>query len=320
MNNINKIVDVLNRANYAAIVCHSNPDGDTLGSAFALSASLKKKNISSDVICQDVLPDNYNFLSGITIHNIFDKDKYDVVVFVDCAEIGLAGRLRDKIILSKYKTINIDHHSTNEKYADINYVDGTSSSASELVLDIIKELDIEIDNKIAEYIYTGIVTDTGQFAHSYTSARTHYNAAFLLEKGIDFSLIHKKAFKTISLSKALLQNKMLDNMNLYEDNMVIISKLFKDDFISSNAKVEDTDSLINILLSIKGTKIAVLIRYNDENSCKISFRSIDDIDISTVAKKLGGGGHKQAAGATFNGNIVDAEKKILEEISILGLL
>lgn len=320
MKNINKIVDVLSRARYAAIVCHSNPDGDTLGGAFALSTALSKMDIQSDVLCKNVLPDNYKFLSGISIINTFEKNKYDVIVFVDCAELALVGELIKDINLKEYKTINIDHHGTNIEYADINYVDSSSSSASELVLDVIKELIVDVDASIAEYIYVGIVTDTGQFAHSYTSAKTHRNAAYLVEKGIDFSLIHKKAFKTISLSKALLQKIMLDSMTLFNENQVIISTLDKEDFIKSNAKVEDTDSLINILLSIKGTKIAILVRYNDDSSCKISFRSTDDIDISKVAKSIGGGGHKQAAGATFNGSILEAQNKVLEEINSIGLL
>lgn len=320
MKKINKIVDVLSRAIYAAIVCHSNPDGDTLGGAFALSTALSKMDIQSDVLCKNLLPDNYKFLSGIPIINTFDKNKYDVIVFVDCAELALVGELIKDINLKEYKTINIDHHGTNINYAELNYVDANSSSASELVLDVIKEFKVDVDVSIAEYIYVGIVTDTGQFAHSYTSARTHRNVAYLLEKKIDFSKIHKKVFKTISLSKALLQKRMLDNMTLHNKNQVIMSTLDKDDFIKSDAKVEDTDSLINILLSIKGIKIAALIRYNDDLSCKISFRSVDDIDISKVAKSIGGGGHKQAAGATFNGSILEAEDKVLEEINSIGLL
>jgi phosphoesterase RecJ-like protein len=320
MNNTKKIIYELGKANYAAIVCHSNPDGDTLGGAFALSAALSKKGIQSDVLCNNILPDKYSFLNDVKLLNILDKNKYDVIVFVDCAEPALVGDLINDINLNDYITINIDHHSTNVGYANLNYVDSTSSSASELVLDVIKELEIDIDVKIAEYIYVGIVTDTGQFAHSYTSARTHMNAAFLLDRGIDFSRIHKKTFKTISLQKALLQKNMLDNIMLYHDNSVAISRLEKEDFISTGAKEEDTDSLINILLSIKGVRIAVLIRHSNEKSCKISFRSDNDIDISKVAKIIGGGGHKQAAGATFYGSAIDAQNKVLEEINSIGLL
>lgn len=320
MNEINKIIYELKKANYAAIVCHSKPDGDTLGGAFALSAALKKANIQSDVLCNNSLPDNYSYLDGIKLISIFDKQKYDIVVFVDCAELSLVGDLIKDINLDVYKTINIDHHGTNAKYAKLNYVDSTSSSASELVLDIIRELGTDIDKTIAEYIYVGIITDTGQFAHSYTSPKTHMNTAFLLENGIDFSEIHKKAFKTISLSKAFLQKNMLDNMTLHKDNKLVISRLEKEDFISAGAKEEDTDSLINILLSIKGIKVAILIRHTNQSSCKISFRSINDIDISQVAKALGGGGHKQAAGATFFGSTLDAQNKVIEEIDSIGLM
>ncbi len=317
---INEIIDILNKAEFAAIVCHSNPDGDTLGSAFALSSTLYRKQIKSDVLCHDVLPDNYSFLNEIQLINDFDRKKYDTIIFVDCADLSMAEKLNIDFDFLKYKTINIDHHKTNTRYAKLNYIDDNSSSTAELILNIIKKLNINIDKKIAEYIYLAIITDTGQFAYPYTSSKTHKNAAYLIEKGANITELHKKMFNTISLPKAELLMRMLKNMEIFNDGKIIISTLSIDDFKYAGANIADTESLINILLSIKDTKAAVLIRQNDENICKVSFRSIDDINISTVAEKLGGGGHKQAAGATLEGSINTAKKNILELINSMDLL
>lgn len=315
-----RISDVLNSSKCTAIVCHQNPDGDTLGSAFALSDALSQINIANNVLCQDILPHKYNIFDKIPIINKFDKNKYDIIVFLDCAEIMLSGALLDGINFNDFITINIDHHITNSNYAKLNFVDSTYSSTAELVLELIKKMDIRITKEIAEYIYIAIITDTGQFAYSYTSSRTHINAAFLLNCDVDFSSLHEKLFKTIPLRKVLLQKQMLNNMNILEKGKIAISTLSNEDFSLSNATPQDSESLVNILLSIENVKIAVLIRQTDKNRCKASFRSVDDVDISIVAKFLNGGGHKQAAGATLEYDIKNAQKIILKTIFDTGIL
>ncbi len=320
MNTINQIKKSVENANYTAIVCHYHPDGDTLGSAFGLHRTLAKLSIKSDVLCENKLPDDYHFLKGIDVLNDFNKEKYDLIIFVDCASLSMSKGLLKDVDIKDYNTINIDHHGTNEMYADINYVDGTSSSAGEMVLNVIRSMDVEIDKTTAEYLYTSIMTDTGQFAYSYTSARTHNNAAFLIECGADFASLHKAVFKTTSLKKVLLQKQMLDNMELHLDNKLVISRLDEKDFKVSGATHEDTNSLVNFLLSIENTKVAVLIREISKNSSKVSFRSTEDVDISKVATLFGGGGHKQAAGATIHHNTQQSKTEIINAIINLGIL
>ena len=320
MNIIKKIIKSLNSTNFAAIICHYNPDGDTLCGAFALHKALKQLNISSDVLCENNIPDNYQFIIDLNLLHHFEKTKYDTIIFIDCASLTMSEKLLSSIEINDYTTINIDHHETNEEYAKINYIDAKSSSASELVLELIKEMPITIDKEISELIYTAIITDTGQFAYSYTSSRTHYNAAFLIYHGADFEKIHKKTFNTIPLKKALLQEKMLTNMELFLDEKVMCSRLDKADFIYSNAKAEDTEYLVSILLSIEGVKIAILLREEENKKTKASFRSTNDIDVSLIAKQFGGGGHKQASGALFDCDTKKAQDKLITAITQSGII
>ena len=320
MNTIKEIIKAIDTTKRAAIICHYNPDGDTLGGSFALYKALLQKDIKADILCESILPDNYSFFNDVRIINDFERNKYDTIIFIDCASLQMARSIIDEIDLSKYTTINIDHHGTNEKYADINYVDSKSSSSAELVLDILKAMNTFICKEIAEYIYTAIITDTGQFAYSYTSSKTHTNAAYLIECGADFSKLHKNIFGTIPLKKALLQKRMLKNMEIFEDGKLIISRLDDEDFTFSKAKAEDTEALISILLSIKDSKVAVLIRQVGKNKSKASFRSTNDVDISIIAKAFGGGGHKQAAGASFELDTRKTQEEIHKSIMNHGII
>ena len=320
MKTLTKIKNKIFALRYAAIVCHQNPDGDTLGSAFALCEALKKINKKSDVICSDALPEKYGFMNEIPIINAFEKEKYDILIFVDCATKKLAGKIFDGIELGGTDTINIDHHGTNEKYAGINLVDDTYSSTAEIILELIKAMDIDIDKKTAEYLYAGIVTDTGQFAYSYTSARTHLNAAHLISCGADFSNLHKTLFNTMPFSKLMLTKKMLENLQMFNDGKVAISLLSTDDFLSTGSSQPESESLVNMLLSLENVKAAVLIREVDKDTFKASFRSADDVDISKAAKSLGGGGHKQASGATLHCSKNEAVSIALKAISDSGAI
>jgi phosphoesterase RecJ-like protein len=314
MNKIDIIKEKILKSNYTAIVCHQNPDGDTLGSAFALSEALTGLNKNNDVLCVDELPKKFEYMNDIKLIHEYEYGKYDLTIVVDSGDLKLTGNIFNDIDFNKLDSINIDHHGTNSEYAKINYVDSSYSSASELILFFIRELGVTPSKKVAEYLYTGIVTDTGQFAYSYTSKRTHENAGYLIECGAEFSKIHYDIFKQMPLQKLLLMKQMLHNMKLVEDNSIAVSLLSLDDFKMSNATAQDSDSLVNTLLAVDTVKVAVLIRQLDDNTFKASFRSMDGIDISVAAKSIGGGGHKQAAGAAYTSNLSEAINVVLEAI------
>ena len=314
MNDWKIIKEKILTANNTAIVCHHNPDGDTLGSAFALHVSLKQIDKKSDVLCADDIPEKLEFMNNVTLINKFDKEKYDLVVFLDSGDLKLTGKLFEGINIDGLNTVSIDHHGTNSHYAKINYVDDSYSSCAELVLDLIRYMDINLCKEAANYLYTGIVTDTGQFAYSYTSGRTHENAAYLIEHGAEFSFIHNIIFKSMPLARLLLMKQMLKNVVFKNDNKVAVSLLSIEDFKLSDATPQDSDSLVNTLLAVDSVKVAALIRQLNENSFKISFRSTDDVDVSPAAISLKGGGHKQACGASIECELDQAINVVLNAI------
>jgi phosphoesterase RecJ-like protein len=257
-------------------------------------------------------------MNEIPIINAYEKGKYDVLIFVDCAAKKLAGEIFEGIEPKEFNSINIDHHGTNEEYAKFNLVDDTYSSTAEIILDLIKAMDVGIDKKTAEYLYTGIVTDSGQFAYSYTSERTHINAAYLISRGADFSKLHKQLFNTMPYSKLMLTKVMLQNLQMAGSGKIAVSLLTLKDFISTGSSQPESESLVNMLLAVEGVKAAVLLRQLDKDTFKASLRSADDVDISKAAKKLGGGGHKQASGATLNCGKEDAVSVVLDAIRESG--
>ncbi len=314
MTNLEKIKDKLLNSNYTAIVCHHNPDGDTLGSAFALSRTMSALNKLNDVLCADDVPRRLSYMDGIELLHNYDKSKYDLTIFLDSGNLSLTGKLFEKISIDELDTINLDHHGTNSKYAKLNHVDSSYSSTAELVLELIKCMDVTPDKITANYLYTGMVTDTGQFAYPYTSSRTHANAGYLMDCGADFAKLHDVLFKQMPLKRLLLMKHMLDNMLLKNENTIAVSLLTLDDFKACNATAQDSESLVNTMLAVESVKAAAMVRQVDEYTFKASFRSMDGIDISVAANSLGGGGHLQAAGATFKAKKEDVLDIILEAI------
>lgn len=311
----NDIKKAILNSKSTAIVCHQNPDGDTLGSGFALCGAIKKMGKNPDLFCADPLPLKYSFLGDVKLLNKIDNDKYDLVIFVDCGDRKLTGHLLDDFDYTDVLTINIDHHPTNSMHSDINHVLSTYSSTAEVILELIQHIGVDIDKKMAESLYVGILTDTGQFAYSYTSQRTHEHAAFLHSRGIDFSKINTIIFGTMPIEKLLLMKRMLHNLEMKQENQIAISLLTTVDFNESGASEQDTGAFVNMLLSVDTVKIAVLLRQIDDNNFKASFRSIDGLDISKAAQLLNGGGHKQASGAKIECKIDNAIDTIINAIN-----
>ena len=165
-----------------------------------------------------------------------------------------------------------------------------------------------------------MVTDTGQFAYSYTSDKTHENAAYLLRCGADFSALHNRLFKTMPYRKLALIQRMLEKHKMFAEGKIAFAMLETIDFKECDAAPQDSESLVNMLLSVEGVKVAALVRQLDERIFKASFRSADDVDISKAAKLLGGGGHAQASGATLNCAENEVFNILLDAIKNAGII
>ncbi|MGE3063566.1 MAG: bifunctional oligoribonuclease/PAP phosphatase NrnA [bacterium] len=298
------------------VVSHKRPDGDSIGSQLGLISGLKK--MEKKVLClnEDPVPEMFSFLrNSRSIKNTsVIKFSPDLIICLDISNLERTGERIFSFLKDSHSfKLNIDHHVSNEYFGDMNIVDTNASSTSELVYDLLVNLDVDISRDIAEPLLAGIVTDTGSFRFSNVTAKTLRCAAYLLEKKADISRISTEVYMSKPLSKVRLSSKVLERMEIIADKS--FSYLLSDDFKSYNAKMEYTEGLVNEILNIQGINFAVLLTEESKNFCRLSFRSKDKkYDANKFAEKFDGGGHKFAAGGRLKEKAEIALKKLKREL------
>lgn len=302
---LKKICAALKGSQNIEILTHKSPDGDTLGSAFALSRALIIMGKNVEVLNNDGIPETYSYL----IKEKKLDGKADLIVAVDIATPTLLG---DKLYSYKDKIdICIDHHLSNEYYAKVSLVDSESSAACEVIFDLIKKLGVKIDPLIANCIYTGIATDTGCFRYSNTTGRTHRIAADLSDLGADTAKLNKLLFETITKERLQLEKLAMATIELSYEGKIATMLISNEMFDISKAKESETEGIASFPSRIKGVEVGITFKERENNSFKISMRSSGNVNVSDVCKKLGGGGHSCAAGATVQGNFEEVKEQVL---------
>lgn len=295
---------------------HVRPDGDCVGSCLALCYYLKKKypNIKVDIYLEYV-QDEFGFLpfSDKVIQEISQSDipEYDTFIVLDCGDAERLG-FAEPLFHKAKETINIDHHITNQGFADISVIKPDASSTCEVLMGLLDKN--MFDKELASALYLGIVHDTGVFKHSNTTAKTMQYAAELISYDIPFSRIIDETF----YQKTYLQNQILGRCLLESfmvlDGKCIVAYVKKEtmDFYGAGAK--DLDGVIDQMRITKGVEVAILIHETGPQTYKVSMRSNHDVDVSKVASVNGGGGHVKAAGCTMSGTIYDVINNITVHI------
>lgn len=308
-----KAKKLIKKAKTIYVCGHINPDGDSIGSAFAIYLALKKIGKDAEII----LPkhaDIFNFLPHIDdAKKTVEADNIDLLIAVDSSDIDRLSLTKEDIKKVK-NVIMIDHHKRFKVYGDVNIIDELSPATSQIVYEFLKYMRIDIDCDIATYIYSGIITDTGSFNYSTTNKRTFEIASKLLDKGINFSDICRKLNNTMKESKLKLVAKTIENMEVYFGGMVRYSYV---DFTTINGlgvDEEDAEGMTNYLRNVENTEVAIYVRGRSDGTYKVSLRSSEKIDSSEIAIMFGGGGHKRAAGYTITEDLEIAKDKLLKEI------
>lgn len=305
----------IKNANSIFIGSHVSPDGDNLGSSLGLYWALKKLDKDVKVLYVDPIPENYKFLPGIEdIVEVPSGKEVDLFIALDCGDKHRLGQ--NEVLAENAKVLmNIDHHASNPYYGDYNIVLKDSSSTAEVVYQLLKEMNIPIDKKIATNIYTGISADTGSFMYSNTGAKTHKIVAELYEYDIDIENININLYQSRSLGKTKLFSKALSDLELYYDNKVGLIYVSLDMLKKSEAKKEDTEGLVENIRDIENIEVAVLLK-EEEDYIRVSTRSKEYVDVSKICSAFDGGGHKRASGCTLYGDVKDAKTKLLKEIGL----
>jgi bifunctional oligoribonuclease and PAP phosphatase NrnA len=296
------IADAIRDHDRFLVTTHENPDGDALGSL--LAAKLMLEQLGKDVVIylagQTPLPREYEFMELGELLREPPGDVHERVLFaVDCANERRLGP--DPSVYERAPiVIDIDHHHDNSRFGRLNYIDAGASSTGEIMRDLLRELGIDLTAGIAEALYIAVVTDTGRFQYANTTAKALRLAAELVEAGADVHRVFQGVYENVAFAKLKLTARALDNARVYEGGRVIVSHLEKDDFDAAGAEEPYSEGIIDYLRAVEGAEVAALIRQpptGDGPGRRVSLRTTaEDVDVSKIARKSGGGGHPQAAG------------------------
>jgi len=311
---VQEFLEVLRKAPKVALFSHVSPDGDCLGSMLAIGLALEKMGKEVLFYNPNPVPSNLMFLPGSSrISQQLPDPQPETLVFVDCTDLGRVNLLMSDI--SKGSTVlNLDHHVSNQHFGHVNWVDAQASAVGELALTLINLLGAEIDSDIATNLYTAIVTDSGCFQYSNTTANTHRLTANLLDIGIDLANIHHSIFDQRPLSQIRLLQYALNGLEIYAEGQLALMTLSSEDFLKSGAEQELSEGLVNHARSIAGVEAAVLLKEVGPLEIRVGLRSNLWLNVNEIAAQFGGGGHNRAAGCTFRVQIAEAKQRIISAI------
>jgi len=283
------------------LATHEHPDGDALGSLVGMHELLTAIGKQSEIFvaAEDLpLPHEYRLFA---LDGAIDEAPADIgertVVFLDCGNIdrNSAGVLR-----SGAQLLNIDHHHDNTRFGDLNLIVADASSTGEVLRDVFAELGVELTPELAEPLYIALVTDTGRFQYANTTPKALRLAAELVDAGADIHAVFQQVYESVEFAKLKLLARVLDRAAVLEGGRIIVSHLLRNDFAEVGAAEPYAEGLIDTLRAVEGSELAVLIREpprDDGPIRRVSLRSsIDELDVSAIARRFGGGGHRQAAG------------------------
>lgn len=302
---VKECADILREKDNIIILTHANPDGDTLGSGFALCRALMKIGKICAVINADDIPKKYNYLFDDIVEIKF---KPDYVVAVDVATVNLLGGLEEQYKID----MCIDHHSTNTEYANLLLLEDVPA-ACQIMYEVVLALGVEVDKKIADCLYTGLTTDTGCFRYDSTTAQTYRVAADLIDAGADNGRINRIMFETKSKTYARLERLAIESMRFYEHERVAVITVTQEMFQLTGSNAQETEGLAPLTRQIEGVEIGITIQERPDGTCKASIRTFESVNAAKLAACFGGGGHAQAAGCKFDCDVKEARRLLVDK-------
>jgi phosphoesterase RecJ-like protein len=317
---LSAVADAIRTGDRFLLTTHENPDGDALGSLLATKLAFDRLAKDSVMVLHGdaPLPGEYQFMPLAELRRRWPDDVSErVLVALDCAN---ESRIADPEVLGRVPfTINIDHHHDNTRFGDLDLVVPDASSTGEIVRDLLRELDVELTPELAEAIYIALVTDTGRFQYANTTPKALRLAAELVEAGANVHRIFQGVYESVQFAKLKLLARALDRAQIYEGGRIVVSYLLRTDFAEVGAAEPYSEGIIDYLRAVEGADMAVLIREpprSDGPTRRVSLRaSIDELDVSAIARKSGGGGHRQAAGFSSEASIDEITEFVRREFA-----
>jgi phosphoesterase RecJ-like protein len=309
------IADALRQHDRFLVVTHENPDGDALGSL--LAATLALRQLGKDAVMylpgNTPLPREYAFmpLDGLEREPPADAPER-VLLAVDCAK---EDRIGDEAAIARAPLVlDVDHHHDNTRFGDVNLIVADASSTGEVLRDVFAELGVELTPELAEPLYIALVTDTGRFQYANTTPKALRLAAELVEAGADVHAVFQQVYESVEFAKLKLLARALGRAEVLEGGRIVVSHLVRSDFAEVGAAEPYSEGIIDYLRAVEGAELAVLIREQlsaSSRAYKGSLRSsIDELDVSAIARGFGGGGHRQAAGFSSDAPLEEIVERI----------
>ncbi len=310
---IDRIVSAIGESKSICVVGHVRPDGDCIGSQLALAMALQ--NDGKNVVCwnEDLMPQKYAFMDP---EKIMMKPRrsheFDCVIATDCATLERLG----SALPSKRKTlINIDHHQSNTRYGDLNWISGREASTGELIFRLLKIAGWRITPPIADCLFTAVSTDTGSFQYPTTKPLTYHTAGELVKLGANLGMVCHEVYQSYPLPRVRLLKHLYNHFRLTCDDKIAYFWLKKNDFARTGANRSDTEGLIDHIRAIEPVVVAAVFEEVDPDLTRVSLRSKSDkVDVNKIAAQFGGGGHSAAAGARIAGRPLSVQRRVVGAI------
>ncbi len=300
------------------LACHINPDGDTIGSMIALGLGLEQLGKKVTLLSADGVPDNLRFLPEMNrIQTVTERRDFDLAIVVDAGDITRVGK-NQETIQSISSVMDIDHHVTAGVFGDIRLLDDKAAATGEIVYDLLVELGIEMSFAVAQNLLCALLTDTGSFRYLNVTPRTMAIGGELIGYGGDPNEIAENVFENKPYAAQKLLGRALESLGCSDDGRIVWASLSQADFTEFNAGDEATEGIINAVRAVRGSEVALLLREMPSGKIRVSLRARPPHDVSLIAARFGGGGHRLASGCTLEGplsaaiaNIVVAVQEVL---------
>lgn len=313
-----QILEVIKKHKRFLIAGHVNPEGDAIGAQLAMANLLKMLGKEVRIINADCVPKNIMFIPGVEkmerFQELSDNEvNFEAAIILDSPTLDRIGDVKG--LLNNKFIINIDHHVSNTEFGDINWVDEKCSSAGEMIFDLFKSSGIAVDDASALCIYVAIMTDTGSFRYSNTTARTHQIAADLLLYNIDPKKVYENIYETKSFDTFKLLAEVLANLKRTDDAKFVWFKVTNEMMSRHKLTSDCCEDFIALVRMIEGAEVIAFLKEMDNKpAVKVSFRSKTDIDVNEIAKTFGGGGHKAASGCVIEKSMDEAEQMLVSVV------
>jgi phosphoesterase RecJ-like protein len=316
-----RLIEILTKCRRVLITTHVRPDGDALGSAAAMSLGLRRHKIDSEALLLSRLPPKYAFVmneNAIKCHDVeagwpdsLSLDSYDALLVVDTGTWSQLPGLRERLSTWKKPKLVLDHHLTQESWADEKLVRTEAAAAGEIVADLLANWNVPLDKPIAAALFLAIASDTGWFQFSNTRPATLRLAANLMEAGVDTDAMYQHLYQNERAERVVLQTRAQDSLELLQDGRLAVMCVRKSDFEKTGARLSDTENLINIPLQIRTVEVSILLTEPPDGSIvRVSLRSKGQVDVARFAEQFGGGGHARASGLKIPGSLDEVREKV----------